>query len=123
MKTFSFYVFTIGILVFACAVSEPNPFDAVWDTPFSTPPFDKIKTKHYKPAMLKGIELENGEENNYGRTKTFVKKIERLAKKYNLILTSGSDFHGKGLTEFTGTHKLGKYNSDEKIVSQLEDLK
>ena len=58
MKTFFIYVFTIGMLIFACAVSEPNPFDAVWDTPFSTPPFDKIKTRHYKPAMLKGIELE-----------------------------------------------------------------
>ena len=58
MKTFFIYVFTISMLIFACTVSEPNPFDAVWDTPFSTPPFDKIKTKHYKPAMLKGIELE-----------------------------------------------------------------
>ncbi len=58
MKTFFVCVVTIGMLIPACSVSEPNPFDTVWDTPFSTPPFDKIKTQHYKPAMLKGIELE-----------------------------------------------------------------
>jgi peptidyl-dipeptidase Dcp len=32
-----------------------NPFLQVWDTPFGTPPFDKIKLTHYKPAIRKAI--------------------------------------------------------------------
>ncbi|MBK7713400.1 MAG: M3 family metallopeptidase [Bacteroidales bacterium] len=34
-----------------------NPFLHEWDTPFGTPPFDKIDLSHYKPAILKAIRL------------------------------------------------------------------
>jgi peptidyl-dipeptidase Dcp len=81
MKTFSVCVFTIGMLAFACSLSESNPFDVVWDTPFSTPPFDKIKTKHYRPAMLKGIELESKDIEaivNNPEEPTFENTIEAL---------------------------------------------
>jgi peptidyl-dipeptidase Dcp len=81
MKTFYNYVVTIGVLVSACSVSEPNPFDAVWDTPFNTPPFDKIETKHYKPAILKGIELEEKDIEaivNNPEDPTFENTIEAL---------------------------------------------
>jgi Zn-dependent oligopeptidases len=37
-----------------------NPFFSKYNTPFETPPFDKIKPEHYEPAFDKGIsELEN----------------------------------------------------------------
>ncbi len=32
-----------------------NPFLQDWKTPFGTPPFDKIKLSHYKPAIIKAI--------------------------------------------------------------------
>ncbi len=71
-------------------------------------------------AGLKGIEVDNG--NGDGRRNAkIVSKIKRLAKKYNLITTSGSDFHGEDLAD-AKAHVLGKYNCDEKIVRQLEAL-
>ena len=32
-----------------------NPFFGTYQTPFGTPPFDRIKTKHYEPAFDEGI--------------------------------------------------------------------
>lgn len=38
-----------------------NPFLTEFNTPYGTPPFDKIKVKHYEPAFLAGIEQQNKE--------------------------------------------------------------
>lgn len=35
--------------------AENNPFFKPYDTPFGTPPFDKIKPEHYEPAFDKAI--------------------------------------------------------------------
>jgi peptidyl-dipeptidase Dcp len=35
-----------------------NPFFSEYDTPFGVPPFDKIKTEHFLPAILKGMEAQ-----------------------------------------------------------------
>ena len=32
-----------------------NPFMKEWDTPYGVPPFDKIKTSDYLPAIEEGI--------------------------------------------------------------------
>lgn len=32
-----------------------NPLLAEWDTPYGTPPFDKIKQEHYQPAFEAAI--------------------------------------------------------------------
>lgn len=49
----------IGIA--AMGASAQNPFFEVWNTPFQVPPFDKIKVEHYKPAMIKGMEIQKQE--------------------------------------------------------------
>ena len=38
------------------AACSGNPFLSEWDTPYGIPPFDKIKTSHYMPALRQGIE-------------------------------------------------------------------
>lgn len=38
-----------------------NPFFTKWDTPFQVPPFDKIKTEHFLPALRKGITQQRRE--------------------------------------------------------------
>jgi len=38
-----------------------NPFLQEWDTPFATPPFDKIYLSHYKPAIKKAIRSASAE--------------------------------------------------------------
>ncbi len=38
-----------------------NPFIEDYTTPYNTPPFHLIKTEHYEPAMIKGMEQQNAE--------------------------------------------------------------
>lgn len=38
-----------------------NPFFAEYQTPFGVPPFEQIKTEHYKPAFLQGMEEQVNE--------------------------------------------------------------
>lgn len=103
-----------GVPVFA------HPWISVYNKKLE---FNEKNIKELVKAGLKGIEINNHEGYNFGRTKEFVKKIKKLAKKYNLVITSGSDFHGPVLTCFKGYHKLGKSNCDEKVVEELKLLK
>ena len=43
------------------ACTGANPFIEGWDTPFGIPPFDKIQTAHYMPAIEAGIKQQNAE--------------------------------------------------------------
>ncbi|WP_394336483.1 M3 family metallopeptidase [Flavobacterium macacae] len=38
-----------------------NPFFQAYNTPYEVPPFDKIKTEHFKPAILEGIKKHEAE--------------------------------------------------------------
>jgi peptidyl-dipeptidase Dcp len=42
-------------------MNQENPFFTTWDTPFQAPPFDKIKTEHYKPAFEEAIRQQKAE--------------------------------------------------------------
>ena len=57
-------IFISSILIFtACTTKEKNPFLTEWNTPFGTPPFDKIKTEHYFPAYKAALKAQNDEIN------------------------------------------------------------
>ncbi|MCL2413373.1 MAG: peptidase M3, partial [Bacteroidales bacterium] len=46
----------------SCNPNARNPFFAeTWNTPFGTPPFDQIRTSHFKPAFLEGMRRHNAE--------------------------------------------------------------
>jgi predicted metal-dependent phosphoesterase TrpH len=78
--------------------------------------------KEYVKAGLRGIEINNGDREPI-RNNKIVNRIKNLAKRYNLILTSGSDYHGlKLVKQMPGNHDLGKNNCDEKVIKQLELL-
>ncbi len=47
----------------SAAIEATNPLVKEWNTPFATPPFNEIKTEHYKPAMLYAIEQAKQEVN------------------------------------------------------------
>lgn len=47
----------------AAKIKAENPLVKEWNTPFQTPPFDLIKTEHYKPAILLAIEEAKQEVN------------------------------------------------------------
>lgn len=87
--------------------------------------FNKIGK--YVKLGLKGIEINNGDNLEFMKkisgNKDIVNRIRRSAKKYNLILTKGTDFHSEGPLNFMpGNHRLGKNNCDEKIVNKLRKL-
>lgn len=53
-------LFAASCMLYSCATqTETNPFYTEFQTPNGVPPFDRIKTEHYEPAFLKGIEEQN----------------------------------------------------------------
>ena len=47
------------ILFASCTQKETNPFITEWETPFGTPPFERIKLEHYLPAYEEGFKQQN----------------------------------------------------------------
>ncbi|HOO43416.1 MAG TPA: peptidase M3, partial [Bacteroidales bacterium] len=52
----------LGFFV-ACSFNpmKNNPLLQEYDTPFQTPPFDKIKTEHFMPAIREAMAQHNAE--------------------------------------------------------------
>ncbi|MCW4468228.1 M3 family metallopeptidase [Flavobacterium sp. MFBS3-15] len=42
-------------------IGDDNPLLAAFETPYQAPPFHLIKNEHYKPAILEGIRVHQGE--------------------------------------------------------------
>lgn len=94
---------------------------AVLNHPWLSPEALKEKNiKRYVKAGLQGVELENGDEDRFGRTKKIIKRILRVSKKYGLVLTQGSDYHGASITELSGGHQLGRFYCSGDVVAELE---
>ena len=77
-----------SLLLFACSKFGGNPFFEEWNTPFGTPPFEKIQLKHYMPAFKKGMELHQQEIQaivNNEEAPTFENTIEAMEKSGKLL--------------------------------------
>ena len=73
-------------------------------------------------AGLRGIEINNGDRAPF-KKKGMNKKIREIARKHNLILTSGSDYHGEEIIKFMpGDHSLGKNNCSKEVVEKLRKM-
>ncbi len=61
MKRFTtLFTFLSLVTLASCsstAESGENPFFSEWNTPHGVPPFDKIKTEHFMPAIERGMSL------------------------------------------------------------------
>ncbi|MDR3269225.1 MAG: M3 family metallopeptidase [Tannerella sp.] len=70
------------------SVDASNPFFTEFGTPHGAPPFDRIKTGHYKPAFLKGMELHTEEIEvitNNPEKPTFENTIVAMDESGNLL--------------------------------------
>ncbi len=90
MKLFALTLVLAGLFLFACAkkVQKQNPFLKEYDTPFNTPPFDKIKKEHYLPALKEGINEQQEEIDDIARNPeppTFENTIEAMDKGGSLL--------------------------------------
>lgn len=65
MKTRILFILASFLLLNACDMKQDNktqnPLLSVWETPFSVPPFDKINSDDYLPAIRQGIKEHNAE--------------------------------------------------------------
>ena len=62
------FIFVAAIFALSSCQSEKkevatmgNPFFTEWNTPFGVPPFDQIKTEHFLPAVMEGIQKHEKE--------------------------------------------------------------
>lgn len=94
MKTLS--VLLIFTAITYCFSQEDNPFYSKYNTPFQTPPFDKIKEAHYLPAFKEGMKKQQEEvEAIVKNTKApdFKNTIEALAASGSLLTKVSSVFY------------------------------
>ncbi|MGD8305384.1 MAG: M3 family metallopeptidase [Ignavibacteria bacterium] len=81
MKRIIMTLFALSLLLNSCGKEETNPLLAEWDTPFETPPFDKITTENYLPAFKVAINEHDKEIEaiiNNSEEATFENTIEAL---------------------------------------------
>jgi len=77
-----------SLLLFACSKFGGNPFFETWNTPFGTPPFEKIQLKHYMPAFKKGMENQQQEIQAIANNKeapTFENTLEAMEESGKLL--------------------------------------
>ena len=88
MKATILLMFFDAILFTACGVQEQNPFFSEYQTPFGTPPFEKIKESHYLPAFTEGISQHHQEILaiiNNKESPTFQNTVEALENSGQLL--------------------------------------
>ena len=72
-----------------------NPFFKIYDTPYNVPPFDKIKSEHFKPAILEGIKKHEEEINaiaNSSEAPTFDNTIIAMENAGELLSNNSFSF-------------------------------
>lgn len=88
---------------------------AILSHPFHECELDKVieKLSILVDIGLDGFEIDNGQHEYDIKIR---KQLMSLAKKYNLILTAGSDFHGEYVKSDVGDDAC-----DEKVVEQIKE--
>ena len=90
---------SLSALMYGCAgesmpkvelpeIDTSNPLLAEWDTPFATPPFDKIELSDYKPAFETAIAVSRAEIDaivNNPAKPTFANTIVALERQGSLL--------------------------------------
>ncbi|MCL1867990.1 MAG: M3 family metallopeptidase [Paludibacter sp.] len=114
-----FYLLIISALVMTSCNNktknlENNPFLAEWDTPYSVPPFDKIKITDYMPAFEEGMRLHTAQIDsitNNAAEPTFDNTIVAM------------EFSGEVLQKVSSVFfNLEQTDTDEKMQQISEDI-
>ena len=99
-------IFALMLSLSACnsdiMVDTVNPILSEWDTPFSVPPFDKIKVEHYMPAFEVAMDAQDSDIDsiiNNDATPTFENTIVALDNSGSLLTRVSRLFFPLALTE------------------------
>jgi len=82
------YLFTFIILTTGLSIQAENLMLQEWDTPFQTPPFDKIKSEYFMPAFVDAMKAEIVEVEAIANNKkepAFKNTIEALEKSGEML--------------------------------------
>ncbi len=99
-----------------------------WGVPVLAPPWVEPSSKELLSdknflrlvrAGLQGIEIDNSDRDERRDDKT-LDRINTLAEKYNLVVTSGSDFHGDKKSRKLKIHQIGEHNCEESVIKKLK---
>lgn len=96
MKRLFLLLILASVLIWSCSQLTQNPFYTEWDTPFGTPPFGKIKEKHYMPAFQEGMKQQQEEIaaiTNNTEAATFENTIEAMEKSGALLRKVANVFY------------------------------
>ena len=120
MKKTILTIMTAGVLLAAgCGGNSKddlanNPLLQEWDTPFATPPFEKIKNEHYLPAVKEAIRLHEEEIQKIIDNKepaTFENTVAAL------------DFSGKDISRVLGVfYNLASANTNPEMQAIQDSL-
>jgi peptidyl-dipeptidase Dcp len=83
-----FLFFTTMIFSMTLIAQQSNPFYSAFDTPFGTPPFDRITNEHFMPAFIKGMEEQKKEIDaivNDTLPPTFFNTVETLDRTGDML--------------------------------------
>src|SRR5690606_3897813 len=87
-------------------IGENNPLLAVYETPYEVPPFDLIENRHFKPAVMEAIALQQNEieaiANNSSKA-NFSNTIEALENSGNLLRRVTTVFYNLSLSNTNDT--------------------
>lgn len=124
------FVLLIGMTVMLNA-QDKNPLLREWNTPYGTPPFEKIKTEHYLPAFNKAMELHKAEitaivENNEEPTfKNTIAALDYSGKQLDKVNSVFSAMNGAMTNEMLQNlskeiqPKLSGHNDDIYLNKEL----
>ena len=87
---FSFLSFILctAMITAQTPATTDNPFYTEFDTPFGTPPFDKIKNEHFMPGFKMGMEMQQKEVHEiaaYTLPPTFFNTVENLDRTGHML--------------------------------------
>jgi len=107
-----------GMLIWSCSnQTGQNPFFTEWNTPFGTPPFDKIKEGHFMPAFEEGMRqgrLEIDAVADNPEAPTFENTMEALEQSGALLTKVNNVFFN-----LTSAHTNDSLQSIAKTVAPL----
>jgi len=109
-------MFITLIMLNACTSKKnsDNPLLKAYDTPFNTPPFDKIKNEHFKPAFEEAMKMHVSEIEqivNNSEAPTFANTVEAL------------DYSGFQLAEVSGVfYNLQSANTNDDIQAIATEI-
>ncbi len=91
-----------------------NPLVMEWNTPYQTPPFDKIKTEHYKPAIEHALDVAKKEVD------AIVKNPQKPTFENTIIaLENAGDMLGRVLGVF---YNINEANTSQELQKIAEDI-